>query len=175
MMNGIRCPQCSLINSPAAVECKQCHFPFGNLPAETNLVAPQSNVFQSQSPNFQATNQSESKTGRKTYFWYRMYCSALVVLYLIIAITGAVAIAGSHGSNVENPRDALTGGVMMLVFGGIFAAVYLIGVILSPKPSSWILGIVLLALGMISVCFLPLTVPLLFFWMKPETQRYFGR
>ena len=175
MTNNIRCPQCSLINSAAAVECKQCRYPFGNLPATAYVAAPEADIFQAQNPNFQAARLSADTTGRKTYFWYRMYCSALVVLYLVLAVIGAVAIAGSYGANVENPRDAFNGGVFLLVVGGILAVFFLVGVILPPKPSSWILGIVLIALGMTSICFLPLTLPLLFFWIKPETRKYFGR
>lgn len=174
-MNGIRCPQCSLVNSLSAVECKQCHFPFGNLPAATFVSVPESGISQPQNFAFQNAAAPAGETGRKTYFWYRMYCSALVILYLMLAIIGAVAIAGSYGSNVENPRDSFNGGVFLLVLGGIFAVIFLTGVILSPKPSSWIFGIVLIALGMTSGCFLPFTLPLLFFWLKPATRIYFGR
>ncbi|MGI8556103.1 MAG: hypothetical protein ACR2LT_07085 [Pyrinomonadaceae bacterium] len=164
-MNGIRCPQCSLVNSLSAAECKQCHFPLGNLPASAFITVPEPNIFGTQSAGFQAVNPPAGETGRKTYFWYRMYCAALVILYLILAITGAIAVIDSYGGNVENPRDAFTSGVFLLILGGI----------LSPRPASWILGIVLIALGMTSLCLVPFTLPLLFFWLKPQTRNYFGR
>jgi hypothetical protein len=173
-MNGIRCPQCSVVNSVSAIECRQCHYPFGNLPSDAFVTVPETDIFRSQSPGFQ-TAPAENSTGRKTYFWYRMYCSALVVLYLAMAVVGAIAMVGSYGANVEKPQDAFNGGVFLLVLGLVLAVIFIIGVILSPKPMSWIFGIVLIALGMTSVCFLPFTLPLLVFWIKPETQRYFGR
>jgi hypothetical protein len=46
---------------------------------------------------------------------------------------------------------------------------------LPKKPWVWIYGIVLIALGMTSPCCLPATIPLLIFWIRPETQQFFGR
>lgn len=174
-MNGIQCPRCSVVNSTSALDCRQCHFPFGNLSSTAFVTVPESEIFRSQSPNFQANIRADNQTGRKVYFWYRVYCSALVVLYLVAAILGAIAIVGSYGANVEKPEDAFKGGIVLLIFGGVLAVVYLTGVILSPKSATWIWGIVLIALGMISVCLLPFTLPLLLFWLKPATQNYFGR
>lgn len=82
---------------------------------------------------------------------------------------------GAHGPTVEHPQDAFNGGLFLLIAGAIFFIIYLVGILLPPKPASWIFGIVLIALGMMGVCFLPFTLPLIFFWLKPETQKYFGR
>jgi hypothetical protein len=34
---------------------------------------------------------------------------------------------------------------------------------------------VLICIGMNSCCLLPASIPLLIFWIKPETKTYFGR
>lgn len=169
-MQEILCPQCSVVNLPSATECRQCHRPFDNLPPSAFIT----DKFSLPNPAYQMPLSADIKTGSRTYFWYRMYCAALSVLYVSIAVIGVVAMIGSYG-NVEKPQDAFTGGVFLLILGAVLAAIFLAGIILSPKPASWILGIVLIALGMTSVCFLPFTLPLLFFWLKPETQTYFGR
>ena len=173
-MNEIQCPQCSVVNPASAKECRQCRFSFGGLPASSSFTR-ENETFPLRNPAFQTVVAPDNQTGRKTYFWYRIYCSFLAILYSALAVLGAVAIAGSYGVNVDKPADAFRGGVILLAFGGIFAVIYLTGVILSPRPASWIFGIVLIALGMTSVCFLPFVLPLLIFWLKPETQIYFGR
>jgi hypothetical protein len=33
----------------------------------------------------------------------------------------------------------------------------------------------MMAIGMTSCCFLPFLIPLLIYWLKPETKAYFGR
>jgi hypothetical protein len=37
----------------------------------------------------------------------------------------------------------------------------------------WIYGIVLIALGMTSACFVPACIPLLIYWLKPDAKSYF--
>ena len=39
----------------------------------------------------------------------------------------------------------------------------------------WIYDLIIICLGMTSACFWPAVIPLLIFWLKPETKRHFGR
>jgi hypothetical protein len=39
----------------------------------------------------------------------------------------------------------------------------------------WVYDIVLICLGMTSVCCMPVTIPLLIFWIKPDAKAWFGR
>ena len=110
-MQEILCPQCSLVNSSTATECRQCHYPFNNLPPSAFVTD------KFQIPNIAAqTPVSANSVGQKTYFWYRMYCAALVVLYITMAVIGAIAMIGSYG-DVEKPQDAFRGGLFLAVEG----------------------------------------------------------
>lgn len=47
--------------------------------------------------------------------------------------------------------------------------------VLGPWPWLWTYDLVIICLGMTSTCILPASIPLLIFWLKPETKRYFGK
>jgi hypothetical protein len=66
-------------------------------------------------------------------------------------------------------------GILFIGLGIPLMVVFAIAPFLPKKPWVWIYGIVLIGLGMTSVCCLPATIPLLIFWIKPETQQFFGR
>jgi 1-acyl-sn-glycerol-3-phosphate acyltransferase len=50
---------------------------------------------------------------------------------------------------------------------------FLIPFFVQPRKWVWIYGIVLIALGMTSICFLPFLIPLLIFWCKPEVRGWY--
>ena len=66
-----------------------------------------------------------------------------------------------------------TGKAVMTVFGlaGVFGA----APFLPRRPWVWIYDLVLICLGLTSVCCLPATIPLLVYWLKPEAKSWFGR
>jgi Na+/pantothenate symporter len=66
-------------------------------------------------------------------------------------------------------------GIFYAVLGVIFFIIFAVALVLPRKPYNWIVGIVMMALGMTSCCFLPFLIPLLIYWIKPETKAYFGR
>jgi hypothetical protein len=43
------------------------------------------------------------------------------------------------------------------------------------KPWAWAAHMALIALGMTSACCIPACLPLLLFWLKPETKTMFGK
>ena len=196
-MNENRCPQCELLNLPSAVRCLQCNAPLsqpsmgfsdqktaefnktdGNFSgAKTVENNAKTTANYSQPISFDSQNQflPESKTGSRTYFWYRMLCSVIVVSGIFWAIIGLLAVLGSFNQSGKEASDAFTGGLFMLLSGGIPAIVCLLGVIFPPRSWSWVFGILVLILAVFSCVFSPFAIALLIFWMKPETQSYFGR
>ena len=64
-----------------------------------------------------------------------------------------------------------------LLYGAIglaFLIPTLIALFAGRKPWVHTLGTVVIALGMLNFCCLPVLIPLLIVWMKPETRRWFG-
>ena len=116
-----------------------------------------------------------NELGRKTFFWYRVYCAVLAALYLFVIVIGIVMAIMQPQTREYSPREMLVMGIIYAIVGAVFFLVFAVALFLPPKPYNWIVGIVLIALGMTSCCFLPACVPLLIFWFKPETKAFFGR
>lgn len=116
-----------------------------------------------------------NELGRKTFFWYRIYCAVLAALYLFVIVFGIVIAVLQPESREYKPQEMLLMGIIYAVVGAVFFLVFAVALFLPPKSYNWIVGIVLIALGMTSCCFIPICVPLLIFWMKPETKAFFGR
>jgi hypothetical protein len=187
-MNGNRCPNCELLNLPSATICLQCKTPLSKAPqtapnVSTPTVEYSESTAQYSQPGYSQNTPfnpassaiQDSKTGQRTHFWYRIFCSIVVIPGIVIAIIGFVAIIGSFGENVEDANSAFAGGIMFMLVGGVPALFYFFGVVLPAKPFHWFYGIFLLILGILSCGLAPLAIPLLIFWFKPETQAYFER
>lgn len=114
-------------------------------------------------------------TAQKTFFWYRVYLGAMALLYLVLAIVGIGLLAVPFESREYERGQIVMVGGFYAAFGAIFFIAFAIALFLPPKPYNWIVGIVLIALGLTSCCLLPATIPLLIYWVKPETQAFFGR
>lgn len=116
-----------------------------------------------------------NETGRKTFFWYRVYCAVLSLLYLATIVLGVFLLIYQPPTREYDSQQIVIVSVAYIIFGAIFLIASTIALFLPPKPYNWIVGIVMLAIGMTSCCFLPAVVPLFIYWMKPETKAFFGR
>ena len=68
----------------------------------------------------------------------------------------------------------MVAGVIYAVMGIVFFLLYLAGVFLPVRRWSWVAGLVLIALSFTSCCCVPAAVPLLIFWIEPETKAWFA-
>jgi hypothetical protein len=73
------------------------------------------------------------------------------------------------------PTEAKVVGALLTCVSGAFLAASAAPFLLPARPWVWIYDLVVICLGMTSACFLPATIPLLIFWIKPEVKAYFGR
>lgn len=116
-----------------------------------------------------------NELGRKTFFWYRVYCAVLAVLYLLVVAAGIALSFFQPDVPDYRPQELLIMGIVYAIVGAFLFLVFAIALFLPPKPYNWIVGIVMMAIGMTSGCFLPFLIPLFIYWLKPETQAFFGR
>jgi hypothetical protein len=121
----------------------------------------------------------ETELGKKVWFWYRVYCAAMALMYLCVAIIGVITLYA--GIDISKQGGQESGGKIMLIgglyvaLGIIFAIPYGISPFLPRKPWHWIYGIVLISIGLTSCLCLPACIPLLIFWLKPEAKWMFGK
>lgn len=113
----------------------------------------------------------------KVLLWYRIYCALMVLLYVVSTVLGAVMMLfADRIANAQNPAvQFIIQGFVMAAMGSILAAAFFASFFLPRTPWAWVYHIVLISIGMTSCCCLPACVPLLIFWLKPETQSYFGK
>lgn len=177
-MNGIKCPNCDLVNMVNASVCHRCQSSLENLPQTAQVSVPIEETFQAQA--FATSNQADfsmdNELGSKTYFWFRIYLGAMAALYLAVIVFGSIAAYFSqYETNSQEAQELFITGIIYAVIGVPFFLAFAIGLFIPRKPWGWIAGMVYICIGMTSCCFLPAVIPLLIFWLKPETQAYFGR
>ena len=110
--------------------------------------------------------------------WYKVYCGAMVLMYVLCAIFGVVALfidPSLLDTKAGDMTELRIQGAIFLVVGVPLAILYFVAALLPPRPWSWVVGIVAIAFALSSCCCVPVAVPLLIYWLKPETKAYFGR
>lgn len=111
----------------------------------------------------------------KVITWFKVYASFLCFLYLAVA-AGSLYLFRAEPSQLQmSATEARIMGVIFLAMGLALFAACLVPLVLSARPWLWTYDLVIICLGMTSACFLPACIPLLLFWLKPETKRWFGK
>jgi len=111
--------------------------------------------------------------------WYWVYCGAMALLYLACVAGGVLMIVFRDSIAETEPRDSptlwLVYGLALIALGVVLAATYLAAFFLPPRRWAWVYHLVLIAFGLTSCCCIPASIPLLIYWIRPETQAHFGR
>ena len=107
--------------------------------------------------------------------WEMVYCVGMVLVYLGVGILGLVFL-----TNVEMFVDQQTGPAEIRIMGFLFAAMgfsfaimFAAGLFWRKGTGGWIYHIILISIGLTSVCCLPTNIPLLIFWIK-DKERIIG-
>jgi MFS family permease len=132
--------------------------------------------YKSPQPFDENRGRSEYAPKPDTVTWYKVYAGFMTALYLVLAVAGAflVAYAADLADADHDEVELQMMGVLYGVLGIAFAIVFAVGLFVPRRKWGWIYSIVLICIGLTSCCTLPACIPLLIFWVKPETKRYFG-
>ena len=116
-----------------------------------------------------------NETGRKAFFWYRVYLGVLALLYLAVTVLGIVLAVMQPETQDHDRETLLMASILYAVLGSVFLVITVIALFLPVKPYNWIVGLVMIAIGMTSCIFIPFLIPLFVYWINPETKAFFGR
>ncbi|MEN6306553.1 MAG: hypothetical protein ABFD91_02255 [Anaerohalosphaeraceae bacterium] len=116
-----------------------------------------------------------AKTRPGVILWFKVYCGLLCLMYFLVMAASLIFFLVDPEELETEAGVALIMGVVMALTGGALFAVVLVPLILSPRPWLWIYDLIVICLGMTSACFWPICIPLLIFWLKPETKQYFRK
>lgn len=108
------------------------------------------------------------------YTWFVVYCVLMALLYLAAAGIGIVFMFAEPDQDMS-AEEAKVMGVVFLIVGLVFFVPFALGPFLPHKSWAWVFGLVLICLGLTSTCCLPVSIPLLIFWLKPEMKAFYGR
>ena len=109
--------------------------------------------------------------------WYLVYAIGMAVMYGFVALLGVAYLAGAGFLPAVSPSDQLVFGiygVLCLVMGIGFGVAFGVAPFLPKKPWAWVYHLVLICLGLTSCCCMPVCIPLLIQWLKPETKAMFA-
>jgi len=105
--------------------------------------------------------------------WFKVYAAGLGLLYLVVAVGSLAFFFAPPDPEMPESFQFVFGAVMLLMCLGL-AILCFIPFFPQPKPWVWTYDLVLICLGMTGCTFV-FCVPLLIYWLKPETKRYFGK
>ena len=106
--------------------------------------------------------------------WFVAYCIVMALMYLFLAVFGAMSFFIEPDKDMSVEEATLMGAVF-IVLGLIFFIPYAAAPFLPRTSWVWVLGLVLICLGLTSICCLPACIPLLIQWLKPEMKAFYGR
>jgi hypothetical protein len=109
-----------------------------------------------------------------TYF--RIYAIIMIVINALAALAGLVLMFLPLFSPKASPGDT-EAWIIGLLYGGVgtvFCVPFIIALFGGRRPWVHTLGTVMIALAMTQICCLPILIPLLITWLKPETKRWYG-
>lgn len=106
--------------------------------------------------------------------WYKVYVICMALMYLVVTVLGVVmAVIDIPTRDNDLPMDVQ--GVLLALICVPFFLIYAAALFVPRKPWAWVFHLVLICVGLTSACCAPASIPLLIFWLKPETKAAFGR
>ena len=111
----------------------------------------------------------------KVVGWFKVYAGFLAFIYFVCAGLSLIFfLVDPVDLEMDVAVAQLTGALLLVVGVGLFIVCFL-PLVLNPRPWMWTYDLIVICLGMTSACFWPACIPLLIFWVKPETKSYFGK
>ncbi len=108
--------------------------------------------------------------------WYVVYCVFMGLIYLLCTSAAVLVLVFADTIAADDPE---INAIETRLFSSIMCAVSLPLMLLFatapflPRTKlAWIWGFITIGIGMTSACCLPVTIPLLIFWIKPGTKDF---
>lgn len=125
-------------------------------------------------PEFQVTDSPPA-----VWPWYKAYCYLLAACQAIPIGFGILAmklreIPMADYDVPPEPYPLRSSGITLVVMGVVFAALNIAVVYLPRRPWTWVAHLINLISGAMCICPLPVTIPLIIAWIKPDVRRYYS-
>ena len=112
----------------------------------------------------------------KVVTWFYVYCWILCIMYFVVMLVFPIMFLVAKPAESEMPREvALITVIFTVLLSGVLFVAVLLPLVLRPRPWLWVYDLIVICIGLTSCCFWPICIPLIIFWIKPETKQYFGK
>lgn len=134
-----------------------------NYPTEPNPYRPNT---------FERPAKPASTGTPQVVIWEMVYCVAMGLLYLAVALLGVFMMLNANAMVAEDMdlMEIKITGVICMVMGFPLTLLFLAGLVWRRGMGGWIFHIVLISIGLTSACCLPTNIPLLIFWIKEKDR-----
>ena len=109
--------------------------------------------------------------------YFKLFAAAMALMHVGLVLVGMVflikPLLSPSSPSSGGSDDDLVIGFVYLVWGGVLAVPYLVALFGGRRRWVHTLGTVMIVITMMSVCCLPVAIPLLIQWQKPETKRWY--
>ena len=108
--------------------------------------------------------------------WFVAYATFMAIVYALCVAGGAWVLAvptDALASRDLDPAEVQIQGALLLVISLPLMLAFGAAPFLPRRKWVWVYDLVLVAIGLTSVCCLPITIPLLIYFIKPETKAWF--
>ena len=131
-------------------------------------------------PPVQDLPPSSTSAAPAVVVWFKVYSGLMALLYLIVMVAGVVFLSmdPQDFDPSATAEDAMVMKIVAwvyIVLGLVFLLPFAYGAFMGNASWCWVFGMVLICISLTSGCCMVAGIPLMIFWLKPETKRYFGR
>ncbi|CAN0598505.1 unnamed protein product, partial [Laminaria digitata] len=106
--------------------------------------------------------------------WYQIYAGALSLVYIGLIGLGILMLFFATESSGSEATELFINGIVMVGMGIPFGLVTGASIFFPRTKWAHVSHIVILGLGMTSFCCLPICIPILLQYTKPEVKRFFN-
>lgn len=107
--------------------------------------------------------------------WFAAYCSGMGALCFFCWLAGVIFLTADADLVAFNPDEARSMGIWLVLSCTPLTLMFASAPFLPRKPWAWRFGLFLIALGLLTVCCLPLAVPLLMGWLRQDIRGWYSR
>jgi hypothetical protein len=99
----------------------------------------------------------------------------MCVIYVLAAAASLIFFLVDPVELKMEPLEAHITGMMLVIVGMVLMIAFILPFFVARRPWVWVYDLILICIGLTSFCFWPICIPLLIFWIKPETKAWYGR
>jgi hypothetical protein len=115
---------------------------------------------------------TQEERAPEAVLFFRIYVGIIALACVALLGSGLYQLVdGALGPAADRSRAA--GGIVSVAMATLFGTPCLIALLAGRRPWVHTIGTIVIVLTMTTACCIPLAIPMLVVWLKPETRRWY--